>query len=53
MSARKKAVVGQFIADGLLFSTLAGVSLLIGIRSVVRGARAIGLLPPKAESVVG
>jgi hypothetical protein len=52
MSAGKKAVIGQIVADLMLVSLLTAVTVLIGIRSLVRGARAVGLLPPKPESVV-
>jgi hypothetical protein len=52
MSAGKKAVIGQIVSDLMLVSLLAVVTGLIGVRSVVRGARVIGLLPPKERSIV-
>jgi hypothetical protein len=52
MSAGKKALLGQIVADLMLVSLLAVVTGLIGVRSIVRGARVIGILPPKPESVV-
>ncbi|QTC92322.1 hypothetical protein [Brevundimonas goettingensis] len=51
MRIRPKAFAGQVIADLLLVSLLAVVTGLIGLRSVVRGARAVGILPPKPSSV--
>jgi hypothetical protein len=52
MRLQPKAFAGQVVADLLLVSLLAVVSGLIGVRSVVRGARAVGILPPKPNSVV-
>lgn len=52
MKIRPKAFVGQVIADLLLVGMLAVVTGLIGVRSLVRGARAVGVLPPKPNSVV-
>jgi hypothetical protein len=52
MTLKPKALVAQMIADLLLVAFLAAVSALIGIRGLVRGARAVGLLPPKPESIV-
>ncbi len=47
-----KALFSQIVADLVLVSLLALVAALIGVRSVVRGVRVIGLLPPKADSLV-
>ncbi|GEM_PF-3688444 len=52
LKIRPKALAGQMVADLLLVSLLAVVTGLIGVRSVVRGARVIGILPPKPNSVV-
>ncbi len=52
MRITPKALLAQMIADLLLVSLLAVVTGLIGVRSIVRGARVIGILPPKPNSVV-
>jgi len=52
MRIRPRALLAQMIADLLLVSLLAVITGLIGVRSVVRGARVIGVLPHKPESVV-
>jgi hypothetical protein len=52
MRIKPKALLAQMIADLMLVSLLAVVTALIGVRSIVRGARVIGVLPHKPESVV-
>ena len=52
MRIQPKAFAAQVVADLMLVSLLAVVTGLIGVRSIVRGARVIGVLPPKPNSVV-
>lgn len=50
MDRNPTSFVGQIVRDVLLVAMLAVVTTLIGIRSVVRGARDLGLLPAKELS---